>query len=215
MTTTSGSAKWQGGIKDGKGAISTKSGALKDYPYGFASRFEGKPGSNPEELIGAAHAACFTMALSLILGEAKLTAEQMETKADVTLEKVGDGFAITSVHLTLDRERSPAPTTRNSRNWPAWPRPDVRCRSCSTPRSRWTRQLRREARIRAGSDSGFALAPRNDDAPHISASPSGPTEAMRSMLVVPGARSGTPATMMTRWPARAKPSRKAMLSRRG
>ena len=102
MTTTSGSAKWQGGIKDGKGAISTKSGALNDYPYGFASRFEGKPGSNPEELIGAAHAACFTMALSLILGEAKLTAEQMETKADVTLEKQGDGFAITSVHLTLN-----------------------------------------------------------------------------------------------------------------
>ena len=102
MTTTSGSAKWQGGIKDGKGAISTKSGALKDYPYGFASRFEGKPGSNPEELLGAAHAACFTMALSLILGEAKLTAEQMETRADVTLEKVGDGFSITSVHLTLN-----------------------------------------------------------------------------------------------------------------
>ena len=101
MTTTHGSAKWQGGIKDGKGAISTKSGALSDYPYGFASRFEGKPGSNPEELIGAAHAACFTMALSLILGEAKLTAEHMETKADVTLEKVADGFAITKVHLAL------------------------------------------------------------------------------------------------------------------
>ncbi|UYO48457.1 OsmC family protein [Rhodopseudomonas palustris] len=101
MSTTSGSAKWQGVIKDGKGAISTKSGALSDYPYGFASRFEGKPGSNPEELIGAAHAACFTMALSLILGEAKLTAEQMETKADVTLEKQGDGFAITAIHLTL------------------------------------------------------------------------------------------------------------------
>ena len=101
MSTTSGSAKWQGGIKDGKGAISTKSGALSDYPYGFASRFEGKPGSNPEELLGAAHAACFTMALSLILGEAKLTAEQMETKADVTLEKQGDGFAITAIHLTL------------------------------------------------------------------------------------------------------------------
>ncbi len=100
MTTTSGSAKWQGG-KDGKGAISTRSGALKDYPYGFASRFEGKPGSNPEELIGAAHAACFTMALSLMLGEAKLTAEDMETRADVTLEKQGDGFAITAVHLTL------------------------------------------------------------------------------------------------------------------
>ena len=101
MTVTYGSAKWQGGIKDGKGAISTKSGALSDYPYGFASRFEGKPGSNPEELIGAAHSACFTMALSLILGEAKLTAEHMETKADVTLEKVADGFAITAVHLTL------------------------------------------------------------------------------------------------------------------
>jgi osmotically inducible protein OsmC len=101
MTTTSGSAKWQGGIKDGKGAISTKSGALKDYPYGFASRFEGKPGSNPEELIGAAHAACFTMALSLILGEAKLTAEQMDTTAEVTIEQVEGGFAITSSHLTI------------------------------------------------------------------------------------------------------------------
>ena len=101
MTTTFGSAKWQGGIKDGKGAISTKSGALSDYPYGFASRFEGKPGSNPEELIGAAHSACFTMALSLILGEAKLTAEQMDTQADVTLEQVEGGYAITSVHLTL------------------------------------------------------------------------------------------------------------------
>jgi lipoyl-dependent peroxiredoxin len=102
MTTTSGSAKWQGGIRDGKGSISTRSGALNDYPYGFASRFEGKPGSNPEELIGAAHAACFTMALSLFLGEAHLTAEHMKTKADVTLEKQGEGFAITSVHLALN-----------------------------------------------------------------------------------------------------------------
>ena len=101
MTTTHGSAKWQGGIKDGKGAISTKSGALTDYPYGFASRFEGKPGSNPEELIGAAHAACFTMALSLILGEAKFVADQMDTTAVVTLESVPDGFAVTSSHLTL------------------------------------------------------------------------------------------------------------------
>ena len=99
--STYGSAVWSGGIKDGKGAISTKSGALKDYPYGFASRFEGKPGTNPEALIGAAHAGCFTMALSLILGEAKLTAEHMETKADVTLEKQSDGFAITAVHLIL------------------------------------------------------------------------------------------------------------------
>src|ERR1700732_601525 len=98
---TFGTAVWEGGIKDGKGAISTKSGALKDYPYGFSSRFEGKPGTNPEELIGAAHAGCFTMALSLILGEGKLTAERMETMAEVTLEKVADGFAITAVHLTL------------------------------------------------------------------------------------------------------------------
>jgi len=99
--TTFGTAIWHGGLKDGKGAISTKSGALKDYPYGFASRFEGKPGTNPEELIGAAHASCFTMALSLILGEAGLTADEMNTQADVTLEKQGDGFAITKVHLTL------------------------------------------------------------------------------------------------------------------
>ncbi|MEO8525931.1 MAG: OsmC family protein [Caldimonas sp.] len=96
-----GSAKWAGGIKDGKGSISTESGALQSYPYGFASRFEGKPGSNPEELLGAAHAACFTMALSLILGEAKLTAEQMETSARVTLEKVEEGWSINAVHLTL------------------------------------------------------------------------------------------------------------------
>lgn len=98
---TTGSAIWSGGIKDGKGAISTKSGALKEYPYGFAARFEGKPGTNPEELIAAAHAGCFTMALSLMLTEAKLTAEKMETTAEVTLDKDGEGFSITAVHLTL------------------------------------------------------------------------------------------------------------------
>lgn len=99
--TTYGTAKWQGGLKDGKGAITTKSGALSDYPYGFASRFEGKAGTNPEELIGAAHAGCFTMALSLILGEAGFTAEEMNTKAEITLEKQADGFAITKSHLIL------------------------------------------------------------------------------------------------------------------
>jgi lipoyl-dependent peroxiredoxin len=96
-----GSATWNGGIKDGKGSITTESGALKAYPYGFASRFEGMPGTNPEELIAAAHAGCFTMALSLILGNAKLTAEQMDTSAKVTLEQVEGGYAITAVHLTL------------------------------------------------------------------------------------------------------------------
>jgi osmotically inducible protein OsmC len=96
-----GSAVWQGGLKDGRGEISTESGALSSYPYGFSSRFEGQRGSNPEELIGAAHAGCFTMALSKILGEANLTAERMETIADVTLEKVDDGFSITAIHLKL------------------------------------------------------------------------------------------------------------------
>jgi len=100
------SAAWQGGLKDGKGSISTQSGALKEYPYGFAARFEGQPGTNPEELIGAAHAGCFTMALSLILGEAKLTAERMDTQAEVTLEQVEGGFSITAIHLTL-RARIP------------------------------------------------------------------------------------------------------------
>jgi osmotically inducible protein OsmC len=96
-----GSASWKGGLKDGRGSITTESGALQAYPYGFASRFEGQRGTNPEELIGAAHAGCFTMALSLILGEAKLVAEQMDTSAEVTLEQVEGGFAITAVHLTL------------------------------------------------------------------------------------------------------------------
>ena len=95
------SAAWSGGLKDGKGSISTESGALAAYPYGFSSRFEGKRGTNPEELLGAAHAGCFTMALSLILSEAKLTATQMDTSAQVTLEQVEGGFAITAVHLTL------------------------------------------------------------------------------------------------------------------
>lgn len=106
---TTGSAVWEGGIRDGRGAISTKSGALSAYPYGFASRFEGKPGTNPEELIGAAHAGCFTMALSLILGNADLKATHMETSAEVTLDKDGDGFSITAVHLTL-RAKVPGAT---------------------------------------------------------------------------------------------------------
>jgi len=95
------SAHWTGGLKDGKGQISTQSGALKQQPYGFASRFEGVAGTNPEELIGAAHAGCFTMALSLILGEAGLTAESMETTATVTLESVEGGFGITAIALKL------------------------------------------------------------------------------------------------------------------
>ena len=96
-----GSAHWQGGLKDGKGAISTASGALADYPYGFASRFEGVAGSNPEELLAAAHAACFTMALTLVLAESGLTADALDTKAVVTLEQGDGGFFIPKVELTL------------------------------------------------------------------------------------------------------------------
>jgi lipoyl-dependent peroxiredoxin len=97
----SGSAHWQGGLKDGKGAITTASGALTGYPYGFGSRFEGVAGSNPEELLAASHAACFTMALTLVLAEAGLTAEALDTKAVVTLEKGDGGFFIPTVELTL------------------------------------------------------------------------------------------------------------------
>lgn len=96
-----GSAKWSGGLKDGRGSISTQSKALDEHPYGFAMRFEGIAGTNPEELIGAAHAACFTMALSKVLGEAGLTADAMETKAVVTLEEKEGGFAITASKLSL------------------------------------------------------------------------------------------------------------------
>jgi len=95
------SAIWQGGLKDGKGLLSTESGALKQNPYGFNTRFEGTPGTNPEELIGAAHAGCFSMALSMMLGDAGLTADRIDTAAEVTLDKQDDGFAITAVHLVL------------------------------------------------------------------------------------------------------------------
>ena len=94
---TFGTAEWSGGFKDGVGAISTKTGALSKYPYGVGARFEGKPGTNPEELIGAAHAGCFTMALALMLGEDGITAEHMDTQSDVELEKDGEGFAVKTV----------------------------------------------------------------------------------------------------------------------
>ncbi|MEI2264434.1 OsmC family protein [Erwinia sp. CGal63] len=94
-----GQAHWEGDIKKGKGTISTESGALKEQPYGFNTRFEGQPGTNPEELIGAAHAACFSMALSLMLGNEGLTPESIDTTADVSLDKVGEGFKITKIAL--------------------------------------------------------------------------------------------------------------------
>ena len=94
-----GSAVWSGGLKDGKGTVSSESGVLSAVPYNFAKRFENEKGTNPEELIAAAHAACFSMALSLFLGEAGMKADSIETTATVTLEKVGEGFSVTSSHL--------------------------------------------------------------------------------------------------------------------
>ena len=95
------SAIWQGGIKDGKGSITTESGVLSATPYSFSTRFESVPGTNPEELIGAAHAGCFSMALSLMLGEAGIQPERIDTQAAVTLEKTEGGFSITKVHLDV------------------------------------------------------------------------------------------------------------------
>ncbi|EKS7420716.1 OsmC family protein [Enterobacter ludwigii] len=94
-----GSAHWSGDIKRGKGTVTTESGVLNQQPYGFNTRFEGEKGTNPEELIGAAHAACFSMALSLMLGEAGYTADSIDTTADVSLDKKEGGFAITKVAL--------------------------------------------------------------------------------------------------------------------
>ncbi len=95
------SAHWTGGLKDGKGTISSGSGILKNTPYSFSTRFEGQPGTNPEELIAAAHAGCFTMALSAQLGNAGMTAQALDTTATVTLEKLDAGFTVTSVHLQV------------------------------------------------------------------------------------------------------------------
>ena len=94
-------AVWSGGIKDGGGTISTETGVLKEAPYGFKARFENGKGTNPEELIGAAHASCFAMALSLMLGEAGFTPEKIEAHAEVSLDKVGSGFEITASHLDV------------------------------------------------------------------------------------------------------------------
>jgi lipoyl-dependent peroxiredoxin len=94
-------AEWRGGLKDGKGAISTDSGVLSKTQYSFGTRFEDGKGTNPEELIAAAHAGCFAMALSMILGEAKMVAESIQVTATVSLENVETGWTITESHLDL------------------------------------------------------------------------------------------------------------------
>ena len=95
------SAIWNGGLKDGSGTLTTGSGVLSSVPYSFRTRFEGEKGTNPEELVGAAHAGCFSMAFSMILGMAGMTPQKIETEATVTLEKVGDGFQVTASHLDV------------------------------------------------------------------------------------------------------------------
>ena len=96
-----GSAEWSGEIKTGKGKVSTESGALKGNPYGFNTRFEDAPGTNPEELVGAAHASCYAMAMSLGLGEADLVADSIDVTATITLSEVEGGFAVTASHLDV------------------------------------------------------------------------------------------------------------------
>jgi osmotically inducible protein OsmC len=96
------SAVWKGGLKEGKGAVSSASGVLSNTPYSFTTRFENTPGTNPEELIAAAHAACFSMALSAQLGEAKLTPESISTSATLTMDKLDAGWTITAVHLDVN-----------------------------------------------------------------------------------------------------------------
>jgi lipoyl-dependent peroxiredoxin len=95
------SALWKGGLKDGKGTVSATSGVLSNTPYSFTTRFENAPGTNPEELIAAAHAACFSMALSAQLGNANFTPESINTTANLTLEKLESGWAITSIQLDV------------------------------------------------------------------------------------------------------------------
>jgi lipoyl-dependent peroxiredoxin len=101
MMDRSASAVWHGSLKDGKGTISTQSGTLKDTQYGFASRFAEGVGTNPEELIAAAHAGCFTMALSAELGKANLIAQSLQTTATVTLDRLDAGWTITESHLEV------------------------------------------------------------------------------------------------------------------
>ena len=96
-----GSTRWNGGLREGHGTVSTESRALENYPYSFFTRYGEKPGTNPEELLGAAHAACFTMSFVRMLGMVNFVPDRVDSKSDVTIEKEGEGFSITSVHLTV------------------------------------------------------------------------------------------------------------------
>lgn len=100
MITRSGMAEWNGGLKGGSGTVSTESGALSKQPYGFNTRFEDSAGTNPEELVGAAHASCFSMALAMMLEQDGISDVTVRTKCDISMEKDGEGFAVKTAHLT-------------------------------------------------------------------------------------------------------------------
>ena len=125
----SASAVWHGSLKEGKGTISTQSGTLKETQYSFATRFADGVGTNPEELIAAAHAGCFSMALSAQLTEAGLVPDSIETTAVLTLDLHGEGPTITKIHLTT-KARFPASTRRSLTSWRVRPRSAARSRRC-------------------------------------------------------------------------------------
>ena len=140
-----GSAVWQGGLKDGKGTVSTDSGVLKGVTYNFAQRFENAPGTNPEELIAAAHAACFSMALSAVLGEANLRADRIETTATATLEKTDAGMTVTKIALDVTAD---IPNADNAAFQAA---AEKAKKTCPISRLLAAANITMEARLRAGS----------------------------------------------------------------
>ncbi|HKA24095.1 MAG TPA: OsmC family protein [Candidatus Eisenbacteria bacterium] len=140
-----GSAVWQGGLKDGKGTVSTDSGVLRQTPYNFAQRFENAPGTNPEELIAAAHAACFSMALSAVLGESNLKADRIETTATATFEKTDAGFTVTKINLDVTAD---IPNADNAAFQAA---AEKAKKTCPISRLLAAASITMEARLRAGS----------------------------------------------------------------
>ena len=140
MSEKKASVHWEGAGKAGQGQISTETGALDRYPYGFASRFgDDRKGTNPEEILGAAHAACFTMAFSFAAEKAGVATESVDTTASVRLSKDGDGFVIDRIALTL-KAKVPG-LDRRFKNWRPMPRPIAPCRKrwLRCQRSRWMR----------------------------------------------------------------------------
>ena len=127
--TRTATAQWQGTGKEGKGTLATQSGTLADTPYGFNTRFGGDKGTNPEELIAAAHAGCFSMALAFALSAAGYTPTRIATSAAVTIEPAGGGFKISKSALTLEAS-VPNITSTSSRRSPRAPRPAARCPRC-------------------------------------------------------------------------------------